>query len=281
MNLDNGFFSYANVDSEIARLLTSIAKCESSQAITLVGGNALALQIGHRRSFDLDFRSFSHKLDRKAVEDIIQSLKKDGFAGECVTDFITRIEWDDAGLDVDDYQQDWAINGIKVSFFAIDEETERTLQTLQEQNLRILSAAEVFYSKLETFQKRTVARDFLDIYVFLREDSRCIEAGIHRVKESDASFTYEKFKMRMLSLADWISDEKFLQSVDGLADELPKTAAELVSGIEKAFRDYEKSLAQTISANVNAFSVIEDPHEYDAILQEATRAAQKRYSRRH
>ncbi len=49
---------------------------EALQQFTLVGGTALALQIGHRKSVDLDM--ISHEDFRS--EDILQHLLEEGYA---------------------------------------------------------------------------------------------------------------------------------------------------------------------------------------------------------
>ena len=47
-------------------------------SFTLVGGTALALQIGHRISEDLDFNIFGQKLPMRAIDGILDELAAGG-----------------------------------------------------------------------------------------------------------------------------------------------------------------------------------------------------------
>ena len=49
---------------------------------TLVGGTALALQIGHRISEDLDFNIFGQKLPVARIDSILDELASEGVAIE-------------------------------------------------------------------------------------------------------------------------------------------------------------------------------------------------------
>lgn len=64
------------VDPLTLGLLKRLMADEALQQFTLVGGTALALQIGHRKSVDLDM--FSHEDFRS--EDILQHLLEEGYA---------------------------------------------------------------------------------------------------------------------------------------------------------------------------------------------------------
>lgn len=62
----------STVESSTLELLKKIQKLPSMTDTRLVGGTALALQIGHRKSVDLDF--FGHIADTEVVIEELRSV---------------------------------------------------------------------------------------------------------------------------------------------------------------------------------------------------------------
>lgn len=62
----------STVESPTLELLKKIQKLPSMTDTRLVGGTALALQIGHRKSVDLDF--FGHIADTEVVIEELRSI---------------------------------------------------------------------------------------------------------------------------------------------------------------------------------------------------------------
>jgi hypothetical protein len=84
---------------------------------TLVGGTALALQIGHRISEDLDFNIFGQKLPIKAIDRLLDDLAAGGVAIESLitSDQKTKFKIN-TSENLDHYVQDYLISGAKVTF---------------------------------------------------------------------------------------------------------------------------------------------------------------------
>ena len=89
---------------------------------TLVGGTALALQIGHRISEDLDFNIFGQKLPIRAIDEVLDELAA---AGSTIESLITpeqKLGFKiNSSENLDHYIQDYLIDGAKVTFHSRNE----------------------------------------------------------------------------------------------------------------------------------------------------------------
>ena len=84
---------------------------------TLVGGTALALQIGHRISEDLDFNIFGQKLPIKTLDGLLDDLAARGAAIESLITSEQKLGFKiNASENLDHYIQDYLIDGAKVTF---------------------------------------------------------------------------------------------------------------------------------------------------------------------
>ena len=89
---------------------------------TLVGGTALALQIGHRISEDLDFNIFGQKLPLKAIDGILDELAAGGSTIESLITSGQKVAFKiNTSENLDDYIQDYLIDGAKVTFHSRNE----------------------------------------------------------------------------------------------------------------------------------------------------------------
>ncbi len=84
---------------------------------TLVGGTALALQIGHRISEDLDFNIFGQKLPIKAIDGLLDDLAAGGAEIESLITPEQKLGFKiNTSENLDHYIQDYLIDGAKVTF---------------------------------------------------------------------------------------------------------------------------------------------------------------------
>ena len=115
----------------------------------LVGGTALALQLGHRTSTDIDL--FTKK--KQKHDEIIKYIRngyKDNKILIANDDFIRII-----------------INDIKVEMVCYE---ERTLENYkEEEGIKLYGIDDIAVMKLETILKRTEPRDFIDMAYLLKE----------------------------------------------------------------------------------------------------------------
>ena len=165
--------------------------CKQQPALAgfvLVGGSALALQIGHRLSEDLDMAWPELRLPRARLDTLRRAASAMGFDFQLEDDEATVQEFVNAGLDVHDYHQNYLVNGkVRVSFFAPETPLAKVLQSPPLPTVRVASLAELFKAKCLVSAQRSKTRDWLDLYLLLREHGFTIcdyraafaEAGVH------------------------------------------------------------------------------------------------------
>lgn len=89
---------------------------------TLVGGTALALQIGHRISEDLDFNIFGQKLTIKAIDGLLDELAAGGATIESLITSEQKLGFKiNTSENLDHYIQEYLIDGAKVTFHSRNE----------------------------------------------------------------------------------------------------------------------------------------------------------------
>jgi predicted nucleotidyltransferase component of viral defense system len=134
----------------------------------LAGGTALALQLGHRKSIDLDF--FSHTYPSQ--EQILQNLNKHK---------PTIILQDRGTLDV-------FIDEVKVSFF--DYKYTLLEDTIPYKQIRLASALDIACMKITAISQRGTKKDFVDLYVLLQKYS--LEQILQAFEKKYAGTNYHK-----------------------------------------------------------------------------------------
>ena len=133
---------YKVVDGSTLDILIKLNNCTLFKNYRLVGGTALALMQGHRKSIDLDFFGIE-KID--SVE-LITFLKSIGKLKEIKTS--KRIDscfLDDVKIDIVSYPYEW-----------ID-------SPLIEDNLRLASKKEIAAMKIAAIVNRGTKKDFIDL----------------------------------------------------------------------------------------------------------------------
>lgn len=113
----------------------------------LAGGTALALQLGHRKSIDLDF--FSKDYPKQDV--LLQSLSK----------YNPTIAQNSIGT------LDTFIDDVKVSFFNYSYSLLKDTVTFN--NVELASIIDIACMKLVAISQRGTKKDFVDLYVILQK----------------------------------------------------------------------------------------------------------------
>lgn len=142
----------------------------------LVGGTALSYHIKHRLSEDLDF-FLLEKLPREDIDCFIEFCI-DEFGEERVVPMPLSdsaiYDFTKNGEDVNDYQQDWNINGVKVTFAECSENTGLNDLLMTDRfsligNIKITSVETIFKMKSLMFYKRTKSRDYFDLLTLYQQ----------------------------------------------------------------------------------------------------------------
>jgi hypothetical protein len=153
----------------------------------LVGGSALALRLRHRLSEDLDLVWPERRLPATRLEALRRVADTTGVQFERQDDEATVQQFADAGLALEDYQQNYLVDGkVRVSFFAPEAPLIRVLERTSEATPRVATLPELFKTKCLVSAQRSKTRDWLDLYVLLRDHSftlrdyraAFIEAGV-------------------------------------------------------------------------------------------------------
>lgn len=137
-----------SVNNELLELLNHLMQEEKLKDFVLVGGTALALQVGHRVSIDIDLFGRSN-LDQDDILDTlysygtIQLIKK--------SENILILSLNGIKVDVVNYRYPWIGN----------------IDTVQ--NIRFASLSDIAAMKLNAIAGRGSVKDFIDLYVLLEQ----------------------------------------------------------------------------------------------------------------
>ena len=131
----------------VAEVASILASWSPMQKFYLSGGTALALQVGHRRSKDLDF------FTRYPLEALPELLKMD--------DLLKRfrsVEWTHKSPE----QIDWKVNGVSVTLLAYPYMCEFEFHTWR--GLSLADPKAIAVQKAYTLGRRAQARDYIDLH---------------------------------------------------------------------------------------------------------------------
>lgn len=143
--------SYSTVEHNTLELLKELTCHPLNEEMRLVGGTALALQYGHRKSVDLDFFG-TFKGDILEFREMIDSFGS-----------VTRIKETER---IRIYQ----IDGVKVDF--VDYSRYGWINpSLEEDGLRLATPVDIAAMKINAIEGRGSRKDFVDVYQLLNHYS--------------------------------------------------------------------------------------------------------------
>jgi predicted nucleotidyltransferase component of viral defense system len=157
---------YKSISTELLELLTRLMNEEEFEEFILVGGTALALQLGHRISIDLDlFGSCEIDeilfLDKLKVNGTIQVLKKSKNILIC------------------------SVQGVKVDF--VNYQYPWLDKPLEFNNIRMAGLKDIAAMKINAIAGRGSKKDFIDIYYLLQHFNLNEMIEFYLQKYSDGS----------------------------------------------------------------------------------------------
>lgn len=141
---------WEGITPEMRRLMENLGRQPFLQRFYLAGGTALSLQIGHRRSVDLDFFSETDELDERSRNEIIHSL--------AVLD-VQVVESAVGNLLV-------LIDGIRTGFFGYG--YPLVGEPIVVENIRLASLVDIGLMKCDALVSRGSRKDFYDLYYLAR-----------------------------------------------------------------------------------------------------------------
>lgn len=184
--------------TNIEAIIEQVAQLECIKPYILCGGTALAIQIGHRKSEDLDFMMWRiSKTEKPEVNwnAIERELKEK----------IGEIEnFNMLGFD----QVEFVVRGVKFSFFVSDNLSPVTAPTEYLGNIRLADIESIMAMKMEVMLRRMKFRDYYDIYCMLQE-GYSIHNGIEKALNLSRHRLTSKNIIAMLLGGQFIPDNNF------------------------------------------------------------------------
>lgn len=190
----------SGLTENIDAIIEKVATMESIKPYILGGGTALAMQIGHRKSEDLDFMMW-RKSKTEKPEVNWTAIEKE------LIEKIGEVEnFNMLGFD----QVEFVVAGVKFSFYVSDNYCPVSESVPYLGNIRLADIYSIMAMKMEVMLRRMKMRDYYDIYAILKE-------GYDISKGVDAALKYSRHKLStknivMMLLSDrFMSDENFEQ----------------------------------------------------------------------
>ena len=184
--------------TNIEAIIEQVAQLECIKPYILCGGTALAMQIGHRKSEDLDFMMWRiSKTEKPEVN--WNAIEKE------LRDKIGEIEsFNMLGFD----QIEFVVKGVKFSFFVSDNLSPVTAPIDYLGNIRLADIESIMAMKMEVMLRRMKFRDYYDIYCILQE-GYSINKGIEKALNLSRHRLSSKNIIAMLLGGQFIPDNNF------------------------------------------------------------------------
>ena len=185
----------ANIDA----IIDQVAQLECIKPYILCGGTALAMQIGHRKSEDLDFMMWRISKTEKPEVDW-NAIEKE------LNEKIGEIEnFNMLGFD----QVEFLVKGVKFSFFVSDNYSPVSSPVDYFGNIRLADIEFIMAMKMEVMLRRMKFRDYYDIYCILQE-GYSIHKGMDKALSLSRHRLSSKNIITMLLGGRFIPDDNFL-----------------------------------------------------------------------
>jgi len=232
------------------RILEKLSICQGLSEFTLIGGTALALQVAHRFSEDLDLAASKIRLPRQDIDNLIAELIDMGCIATLSTNDFTRQQWDNEGGDIDDFQQDWNIDGVKISFWTMNSEVQSNFvvqnRDYKLNNLNILSSDGIFELKSRLLVKRTASRDGFDLWYFLAHCGRSLDQIFALAQAEDKYYSYDQLYQRLAPANYPPYDPGFEAIMKGA----PANRDQLKKALAKYVKAFQEKIAADLFKNV-------------------------------
>jgi hypothetical protein len=150
---------------ETEKLFKFLSHQPGMGGFVLIGGSALSLRIHHRLSEDLDLAYQDLQLPRRRLAALFRTLEGANFHLRRADDPSALFEFEAAGQDLLDYQQDILVNErVKLTFFTPDQALSLVLEPVAADRLRVATLDELFASKTLVCAARSLTRDWFDLH---------------------------------------------------------------------------------------------------------------------
>jgi len=166
------------VSSQLLALLERLMAIPELDNLRLVGGTALALQIGHRTSVDIDLFG-KHDLDAPTLTSLLEGFEEKQKLGGSRSIQVFLI--DDIKVDFVDYPYPWLKPPVVVD------------------GIRMAAVEDIAAMKIAAITQRGSKKDFLDLYFLLQKFSLSDIMNFYKKKITDSN---EWLALRSISYFD-------------------------------------------------------------------------------
>jgi hypothetical protein len=224
---------------------------------TLVGGTALALQIGHRISEDLDFNIFGQKLPIKAIDGLLDELAGNGSTIESLITSEQKLGFKiNTSENLDHYIQDYLIDGAKVTFHSRNESDRPKAQiaylksapkvVVSESGFDVLSVDGLLVMKSIVVYDRVKSRDLYDLMVLTSDHGYSLENIFHAIDRCQPirNKDPEYFKSVVTGVIPLDKNDEGFSSI-----QLNVKMAEIYKYFKKMINDYEINAIQRLHSS--------------------------------
>lgn len=230
------------------------------RGMTLVGGSALALQIGHRMSEDLDFAAFGPKIPSARIDALMAGLEKEGRLVSLLTpqSSIERFKIN-TGKRLLDYARDYVVDGAKITFFARgagDGVTQEQLDWLAAAprahsgiGFDVLGAEGIFAMKALLLADRARSRDLFDLMALIQGHGYTLEQALGFVKKL-ASIERRDIERHKAVMTGAIPLDREDEGFESIGVKMPMD--DIYAFFEEQIADLERSLARAAMARAKA-----------------------------
>ena len=189
-------------------IFEQISKLECVKNYTLIGGTALALQLGHRLSEDLDFCKW-----RKSKNNFVRVDEWKQIGSE-----LTAIGKMEKNI-LDDNHIDFKVDGVKITFYA-DNEFKEPKELVKQpflNNIKIADVKSIGIMKAALMLHRNSHRDYYDIYSILQSG-----VSLKDIVYGAADYTEHRLKIKniiaMLVDSEYVKIDKQFQKLNPIYD---------------------------------------------------------------
>ncbi len=191
---------HKGLTEKIDSIIVNVSEMDSIKPYILCGGTALAIQIGHRKSEDLDFMMWRKSKSEKPEVGRV-------FIEKELREKVGEIEaFNMLGFD----QVEYIVKGVKLSFFVSDSYSPVQNPLHFKGNIYLADIYSIFAMKIEVMLRRMKFRDYYDIYSILKEGYD-ISIGVNlALKYSQHKLSTKNIVMMLLS-ENFTSDANFEQ----------------------------------------------------------------------
>lgn len=154
------------VSPELLGLLIKLMEIEAFGDLRLVGGTALALQLGHRNSVDIDLFG-AHSLEDNQITEALADFQEVEIVATSKSIKVYFI--DEVKVDLVNYPYPWLDPEIEV------------------EGIRMASTLDIAAMKIAAITQRGSKKDFIDLYFLLQQFSLPEILGFYEEKISDSN----------------------------------------------------------------------------------------------